>query len=240
MIDYSVNGTNFTTDGVYVSDSKGIVGGLKLRRPVTQEWPDYHGEVVDMAAPRYEARDITLECFMKATTKETFLTGVQTFLARWMSASMKRLMIIVDSSKPLIYDVYLSQGPDIDKKWNDATMVGTFSLKLREPEPVKMVYKFIAVDYTTLTSGLIVYRKGERDGMYVIDKSEDGGVTWELDLVQLELDEDSIIIDIDAGVSGYRHVIRNEAYCIDHELTLTGFAGVENTDWENVYNTNMI
>lgn len=143
-INYYISGVDFTTDGIYVSDSKGIIGGLKLRKPVTQEWPDYHGEVVDMAAPRYEARDITLECFMKATTKENFLSASQTFLARWMSAGMKRLMIIVDSTKPLIYDVYLSQGPEIDKKWNDATMVGTFSLKLREAEPVKRVYRFIA------------------------------------------------------------------------------------------------
>jgi len=94
--------------------------------------------------------------------------------------------------------------------------------------------------WTTLTSGLIVYRKGTRSGMYVIDKSEDGGATWELDLVQLELDEDSIIMDIDAGVVGYRHVIRNEAYCIDHELDATGFAGIEDVNWENVYNTNTI
>jgi len=94
--------------------------------------------------------------------------------------------------------------------------------------------------WTTLTSGLIVYRKGTRSGMYVIDKSGDGGITWELGLVRLELDEDSIIISIDDGVEGYRHVIRDEAYCIDHELTATGFDGVENTDWENVYNTNTI
>lgn len=141
---YYINGVDFTTDGIYVSASKGIVGGLKLRRPVTQEWPDYHGEVVDMGAPRYEARDITLECFMKATTKENFLSAVQTFLGRWMTAGMKRLMIVVDSTKPLVYDVYLTQGPEIEKKWNDATMVGTFSLKLREPEPVKRVYRFVA------------------------------------------------------------------------------------------------
>lgn len=94
--------------------------------------------------------------------------------------------------------------------------------------------------YCTLTSGLIVYRKGERDGMYVIDKSIDGGTTWELAIVQLEPDEDSIIISIDDGVDGYRHVIRDEAYCIDYELTPTGFDGVENTDWENIYNTNTI
>ena len=145
MADYYINGVNFTTDGVYVSKSQGIIGGIKLRQPVRHEWPDYHGEVVDMAAPRYEARDITLECFMKATTKETFLSGMQTFMARWMTGAMKRLMIVVDATKPLVYDVYLTMGPDVDKKWNDATMVGTFSLKLREPEPVKRIYRFTAV-----------------------------------------------------------------------------------------------
>jgi hypothetical protein len=144
MIEYYINGINFTTDGVYVSESKGIVGGLKLRKSITQEWPDYHGEVVDVAAPRYEARDITLECFIKATSKELFMTNLQTFLGRWMSAGMKRLMIIADTARPLIYDIYLTQSPDVDKKWNDATMVGTFSLKLREPEPVKRIYRFTA------------------------------------------------------------------------------------------------
>jgi hypothetical protein len=94
--------------------------------------------------------------------------------------------------------------------------------------------------WTILTDGLCMYRKGERDGLYVIDFSADGGTTWELDLVQIELDEDTIITDIDAGVAGYRHQIRSCIYCIDHELTPLGFAGAENTDWENIYNTSQI
>ena len=91
--------------------------------------------------------------------------------------------------------------------------------------------------WVTLTSGDLVYRKGVRGGLYVIDKSTDGGSTWELDLVQLYPDEDNIIINIDNGVVGYRHVIREGAYCIDHELTATGFSGIEGVDWENVYTT---
>lgn len=71
--------------------------------------------------------------------------------------------------------------------------------------------------------------------MYVIDKSTDGGSTWELDLVNIQLDETNIIKDVDNNPEGYRQVIRNNTYCIDHELTTTGFAGVENTDWENIY-----
>jgi hypothetical protein len=91
--------------------------------------------------------------------------------------------------------------------------------------------------WTTLSSGLIKYRKGERDGKYVIDYSSDGGINWELNLVVLELDEDSIIMDIDHGVIGYRHQIRGTAYKIDFALTPTGFTGIENTDWGNIYST---
>jgi len=98
-----------------------------------------------------------------------------------------------------------------------------------------------ASPWTTVSSGLCYYRKGERDGMYVIDFSNDGGTTWELDIVQLELDEDSIIISIDDGVAGYRHEVRACVYYIDHELTPTGFdGGVEDTDWETVYSTSVI
>lgn len=90
----------------------------------------------------------------------------------------------------------------------------------------------------TLESGLIIYRKGIRKNYYVIDKSIDGGLTWELDLVKLRKDEETIIIDIDDGVDGYRHLVRDGYYVIDHELTTTGFNGVENVDWENVYSLN--
>jgi uncharacterized protein (TIGR02145 family) len=60
-------------------------------------------------------------------------------------------------------------------------------------------------------------------------------VTWELDLVKLEIDEDSIIINIDDGVEGYRHEVRGDAYCIDAELTATGFDGIRGSDWENIF-----
>lgn len=89
--------------------------------------------------------------------------------------------------------------------------------------------------WTTLTSGLIMYRKGIRSGNYVIDYSADGGVTWELNLVVLEPDEDTIIINIDDGEVGYRHEIRGDAYCIDAELTATGFDGIRGSDWENIF-----
>jgi len=144
-IEYYINGVAFSTDGVYVSQSTGIIDALKMREPAKITWPDHHGEVVDLVAPRYETREIKLECFIKASSKEAFQANVKTFIERFQKAGTQRLMIIVDVLKPLVYEVYLPSGFQISKTWNDTNMEGTFDLELREPEPVKRVYKFTAV-----------------------------------------------------------------------------------------------
>ena len=87
--------------------------------------------------------------------------------------------------------------------------------------------------WTTLTSGLTKYRRGEVLGVYYLDYSADGGETWET-LVTLDPTEDSIIID---SLHLYRHRIVGTAYRIDQTLTPTGYAGLEDTDWENIYST---
>lgn len=103
---------------------------------------------------------------------------------------------------------------------------------------IRYTYTGITTDWIYVQDGPIMYRKGYRMGMYVIDKSKDGGFTWEHDLVKLMPDEDLFIINIDNGIPGMRQVVRFGALCIDMELTPTGFNGVENTDWENIFNTN--
>ena len=50
-----------------------------------------------------------------------------------------------------MYEVYLPDGTDIAKEWNDSKMVGTFTLKLKEPEPVKRVLKHFRVNENSKT-----------------------------------------------------------------------------------------
>lgn len=101
------------------------------------------------------------------------------------------------------------------------------------PDPLLWLAHSSASPFTTITSGSIVYRKGIRDGMYVIDFSYDGAVTWE-EIASFQLDEDIFVINIDDGIAGYRQVIRDEALCIDHELYEDGFFDAEGVGWENV------
>jgi len=86
-----------------------------------------------------------------------------------------------------------------------------------------------------LTSGLTSYRRGMNYAIskYVLEYSSDGGSTWET-IVYIDPSEDSIIIDPD---NLYRHRIVGTSYHIDQTLTVTGYAGVEDLDWENIYQT---
>ncbi len=92
----------------------------------------------------------------------------------------------------------------------------------------------ISSSWDILTSGLTSYRRGlNNTGQYVLDYSNDGGVTWET-LVSLGPSEDTVIQD---KTNIYRHQIRGTAYKVDFTLTPLGFLGEEDMDWINIYST---
>jgi hypothetical protein len=142
---YTIDGVDFKDFGVFVSDSDGIIDRPKIKTPRVDVWDNYHGEVVDMNHIYLEPRAITLSCFIKAGNRAEFLDKVFRFEQMFDSAGLHRLMIDV-GAKPLVYNVYCSDTIAVSKKWNDALMVGTFKLKLTEPEPVKRVLKHYVTD----------------------------------------------------------------------------------------------
>ena len=154
------------TYGVCVSKVSGIADALKVKDPLKVDWDGYHGEQVDLSRPRFEARDITLECFIKTTGgKIGFMQAVKEFFEQLttkhegntlngangelVQSGLHRLMIDIHPTKPLVYEVYRNDLVEVDKEWNDAKMVGTFSLRLREPEPVKRVLKHLRTNEAT-------------------------------------------------------------------------------------------
>lgn len=163
---YLLDGVDFKSYGVHVSKSKGLLDGLKMKEPLKVAFDGYHGEAVDLSRPRFEPRDITLECFIKAEGgKMAFIQAAQAFIAQFSSkhrlpstgivnaepvqAGLHRLVVDVHPTKALVYEVYMPDGMAIDKEWNDKKMVGTFTLTLREPEPVKRVLKHMRTSEAT-------------------------------------------------------------------------------------------
>lgn len=143
-VEYYIDGRNFKDFGVNVSASSGLIGMLKRKEALTVDWDNYHGKVVDKKRPRYEERTITLECFIEASGKSSFIEWVNLFMGQFDKDGDARLKIEYDGkSKPLVYEVYCPDAVDVSKKWNNDLMVGTFKLKLIECEPVKKVLRHI-------------------------------------------------------------------------------------------------
>lgn len=162
---YLLDGVDFKTYGVFVSKCRGLMDGLKMKDPLKVEFDGYHGEAIDLTRPRYEAREITLECFIdSAGGKMAFVQAVQEFLEQFRAkhnaadfmlnaepcaAGLHRLTVDIHPTKPLIYEVYLPDVTNIEKEWSDKRMIGTFTLALREPEPVKRVLKHMRTSEAT-------------------------------------------------------------------------------------------
>lgn len=148
---YLLDGVNFKEYGVYVSGSDGVMNRPKMKAPATLNWDNYHGESVDLSHKFYESREITLSCFVKAESKMDFIKRITTFEQQFDKTGTNRLVIDVHPVKPLIYEVYCKDAIEISKEWSDELMVGTFKLKLIEPEPVKRVLKHMRVNESTKT-----------------------------------------------------------------------------------------
>lgn len=148
---YMLDGVDFKQYGVYVSGSDGVMSRPKLKAPASLSWDNYHGESVDLTHKFVEPREITLSCFIKAETKTDFIKRITEFEQLFGKKGTNRLVIDVHPVKPLIYEVYCKDAIEVTKEWSDELMVGTFQLKLIEPEPVKRVLKHIRVGDTTKT-----------------------------------------------------------------------------------------
>lgn len=142
MLEYYIDGVNLRDLGIVVSKSSGLTDRPKMKAPTKESWADYHGSMVDLNHKYLEDRVITLNCFMKTTGgKSEFVAAVNDFLSIFDKRGTHRLMVDIHPTKPLVYEVYLNEAIEITKTWNDDLMIGTFTLKLVEPSPVKRVLR---------------------------------------------------------------------------------------------------
>ncbi|QDK80808.1 hypothetical protein EXU85_20235 [Spirosoma sp. KCTC 42546] len=153
-LNYSINGVLFSQLGIKVASSEGVVDGLSLKEPFAVDWPDAHGQVVDLSRPRYEAREIRLTCWMVASSADNFLTQQNALLTELVKSGTQRLQFTPVTGKPLVFEVYCKAGVTIKKEWRDGVMIGEFTLILIEPQPVK--YVLIGTGGTTATITLSV------------------------------------------------------------------------------------
>lgn len=149
-VEYYIDGINFKDYGVFVSASNGLVGRLARKESLTVDYDNYHGVTRDRKRKRFKERVITLQCFIEASSRSAFVEWVDRFFALFDGDNTHRLTVEYDGkAKPLVYEVDLLDEADVDKKWgsyNNDLMVGKFTLKLTEDEPVKRVLRHVSAN----------------------------------------------------------------------------------------------
>lgn len=182
VLEYYIDGVNLKDYGVRVSDSKGLVGRTKAKKPRSESWDDYHGVMIDLRHKYVEERTITLSCYIKTENgKGDYVTAVNKFSQLFDKPGTVRLMIDIHPTKPLVYEVYLEDPIDPDKTWNDGLMVGVFQLKLKEPNPVKRVLKYMKVGPDTMPATIKMTTRKMVD-VYWGDGTVDHDVSGEVSL----------------------------------------------------------
>lgn len=134
---FKIDGDDLSdTYGIEVTKTKGIFDHPKRKGKTEHSWLDSNGVeyYTESADIRFEARDIYLHCFIKHTVKATFLTNLNNFKTALQASGLRTLTI---PGITTTFDVYFRDGFKFDKltPWDADTIVGTFILRLREPDP---------------------------------------------------------------------------------------------------------
>jgi hypothetical protein len=141
-----------STYGVYVSGTKGILDLPKMKVPQRYSWPDLPGESVDLVSPQYDVKEFSLDCWMQATSILDFTTKLNSFIKALISpvanTGTHRLQINIDSSTVLLYQVYCADGLAANIRFKADAQIGTFTVRFREPEPMKRIYKHTVPSYS--------------------------------------------------------------------------------------------
>lgn len=131
---YKIDGHDFKDYGVYVSASHGLIGGLKPKKRVEVEWDDSNGYQTDDTPMYFEARNISLNCFLKASGAAECIEKSEAFARLFYTASANVLTVSA-GGKTLSYNVRLADAIDVQKTFAEGTMTAVFTLRLVEPEP---------------------------------------------------------------------------------------------------------
>ena len=164
---YSINGKYFKDYGIYVSSSLGLLDALKRKPIKTYDWQEYHGESVDLSNPKFEAREIVLNCFIKGNNyQEMFENFRNIVLSEFQKSGTQRLLVEPFGYKALPFEVYMIDEVKIAKEFSESTSIGVFSIKLIEPNPIKKVL------YTTSNTLNLSYNSSKETEIFFVNKKK--------------------------------------------------------------------
>lgn len=141
IVSYLIDGVDLRRYGIYVSKSHGLIGRPAQKERMKVDWPNRHGLAWNHRNKRLQPREIELKCFVRADGIDGFTSTLSEFFHLFDQDGPRQLLVAAGA--PLVYMVECEDSITVEKTWNDGEMVGTFSLRLIESEPVKRLFAFI-------------------------------------------------------------------------------------------------
>lgn len=142
---YNINGKYLKDFGVFISSSKGLMDKPKPKPRKSYDWAEYHGKAVDLSKPKYDEREIELQGWIEGEDWAKMKQNFDALMNEFDKEGLVRL-VIEYLNNALVYDVYLSDDVELKKEFRNGKMIGFFELKMKEPQPIKKVYKLIGSD----------------------------------------------------------------------------------------------
>lgn len=142
-IKYYLNNVDFETYNVYVSESSGLLDSPKRKDTAEMSYPYIHGSIKDLSSYVFNDREISLSCFIYSQVSITDLIQKQkAFVSQFEKPGIMTLRVDIEGATPMYYLVYLDDQIQVKKQWKSKnTFVCTFTLKLKEPYPVKKILR---------------------------------------------------------------------------------------------------
>ena len=138
----TIDGVNLLDFGCKVQTYGGIFDTPELKESQSVDMNCLHGAIKDLTNRTFKEREIKLVCYIKAAGATEFQQRLNALNALLATDGTHRLMFDTSPMRPLVYEVYLDGKIEIRKKIrkNDI-MIGTFTLNLKEPQPIKKVLR---------------------------------------------------------------------------------------------------
>ena len=184
MIQYLIDNIPIEDFDVHVSKSKGVIGMPKPKERRRVEYADMNGAFVDTSKVVYEQREIVLDCFITKRGRIDMLDTFHRFIDIIDSAGTRRLTVALQGleKKCLMFEVYNDGDVTAEPHWDDAQDLWTFTLKLVEARPLKMV--------------ILVHPASVQDGVVNVSIACDG-------IVDIHWGDGQHTIDVSGG--DYKH-----------------------------------
>lgn len=148
-----------TTYQVNVEKSTGLIGKPSLKNVENFDWKYLHGTTPDLRNRRYQSKEITLSCWMKADSKQQLVDRFNKFLrfftyddlmllkVSWTTDNNNQGMMPNPHTPKNLFALVWLKSVRIDKhKWRTGKNIISFTLIFEDPYPEKRVCKVTGED----------------------------------------------------------------------------------------------